>query len=793
MLPIATTRAQPEATSDARCSGRVRGRVVDSSTGEPVPSARVTAGKQEATTGDDGTFDIVGVCGDTAALRVERADYQSESRRVATRGSASLDVALDPRQVTRLDDVVVEALAAPQTESRSATTLTDEALERTRGRDLANSIAQIPGVTLLGAGATAKPIIRGQFGRRLLILVDGIRLENQKWGLDHAPEVDPFLAGEITVVKGASGVRYGPDAIGGVILVEPRDMPVEPGINGEFFAIGTTNGRRGTLAGRLDGAFDLLGGTFAWRAAGNISRGAAPSTPDYPIDNTGIFEWNASATATYTADAFDAKLSYRRYDVRNGLCGCIRNDTPDAFFDQIERGEPLRVENFTRDYQIERPLYDVVHETVIARGRADVGSLGTVTGTYSYQFNDREEFDIVREAITRPQASFDLRTHNADLTFDHAEVAVGSGVLTGTVGGAINRQEQIFRGLTLVPNYRNFTGGLFVAEQLAFDDFQASVGARYDRSSRTSFLTDQLFSRHERRDNLTEDDCDLDIDGDASCDLSFDGVSASVGGVWLARSDTNLKLDLSVAQRFPFVDEQYINGGAPTFPIIGVGLPQLDTETTYSASVTGLFQNDWLFGEVSLFGSRINDYIYFAPDLLADGTLGFEVNIRGAFPRFTFRPIDANFCGADGGFRVSTPYSIDLEGQFSIVRASNPDPGPIESEFLVFVPPNRYSGSATYRLPEFAGWENGFATLSGTYVTRQGRVDPIADFAPPPDAYVLLGASAGAETTMGEVIVRASVEATNLLNQTYREYTSLLRYFTDEPGFDVLFRTSLSF
>ena len=798
LVVCTTSYAYGQVRTSPTCAGRVRGQVVDADTGEPVPDALVTAGDSgaanDSTTSDEhGRFQLVDVCGETTSLSIERADYQSETLRAATDGAAAIDIALDPHSVTRLDDVIVEALAIPRSETRSSTTLNSEALERTRGRDLAGSIAQIPGVSSLGTGATAKPIIRGQFGRRLLILVDGVRHENQKWALDHAPEIDPFAAGSITVVKGAGGVRYGPDAIGGVILIEPHSLPTVPGVHGELFAIGTTNSRKGTLAGRVESLLHVLGGDLSWRVAGNIARGAAPSTPDYALDNTGIFEWNASAAVAYAAQDFDLKLSFRRNSVKNGQCGCIRNDTPGGFFDQIERGEPLRVENFTNDYEIERAFQDVTHDALLFRARADVGSAGTATATYSYQVNDRSEFDVARASVTAPQADFNLRTHTLDLTLEHAELELGAGLLSGTVGASINRQEQVFRGLVLVPNYRNFTGGVFAFEQLAFEDFQLSAGARYDRSSRTSFLRDQLFERHERRGTLPPDPCEVAIDGDARCEHAFDGVSASVGGVWLARQDTNFKLDLSVAQRFPFVDEQYINGSAPTFPVIGVGDPSLGNETTLSASFTGLFQNDWLFAELSVYGSRVNNYIYFAPDLLDDGTLGLEVTIRGSFPRFTNRAIDASFYGADGGFRVKTPYSVDLEGQFSVVRGSNRSPDTGETEFLVLVPSDRVSGSVSYRAPSLSGWTNGFASLSGSYVSRQDRVDLNADFAPPPAGYFLLGASAGAERLIGSTTFRASVQASNLLNQRYRNYTSLLRYFADEPGPEFFLRTSLSF
>ena len=64
------------------------------------------------------------------------------------------------------------------------------------------------------------------YRKRVLKLYDGVRHEGQDWGLDHSPEIDPFAAGAMHVVKGASGVRYGPDAIAGVLL--PPDCATGP-------------------------------------------------------------------------------------------------------------------------------------------------------------------------------------------------------------------------------------------------------------------------------------------------------------------------------------------------------------------------------------------------------------------------------------------------------------------------------------------------------------------------------------------------------------------------------------
>ena len=124
-----------------------------------------------------------------------------------------------------------------------------------------------------------------------------------------------------------------------------------------------------------------------------------------------------------------------------------------------------------------------------------------------------------------------------------------------------------------------------------------------------------------------------------------------------------------------------------------------------------------------------------------------------------------------------------------MVRAKNTR----DDSYLVFVPPDRLRGSATVKRASLWGLRNSFASLSGTYVARQHRFDLAADFAPPPDAYFLLGAELGAETRVGDQTVKLALQGTNLLNSRSRDYTSLLRYFADQPGWQLMLRLSVHF
>jgi len=118
---------------------------------------------------------------------------------------------------------------------------------------------------------------------------NGVRLEGQTWGADHAPEIDPFIATKLSVIKGAASIRYGMDAIAGVVLVDPKDMPHAPCLNGEINLVGATNGQAGTASGFWKG---LLAKNFRLKLAytGNDEAAGSFSTPDYYLTNSGVKE-----------------------------------------------------------------------------------------------------------------------------------------------------------------------------------------------------------------------------------------------------------------------------------------------------------------------------------------------------------------------------------------------------------------------------------------------------------------------------------------------------------------------
>ena len=766
--------------------------------------AAAAVGIFEAVTTDDGHFEIKGVPDGDHKVRFVASGFERAEIVEHFAAGERTDVIVELSERVVRETVVhrhrpLRAVSHVElTPLQATTTLTAEALQEVRGRSLAATLTEIPGVTVVQSGPQmGKPVVRGQFGRRLLTLVDGVRHEGQDWGIDHAPEIDPFSAGAISVIRGAAGVRYGPDAVAGVVLVEPRPLRNNPGVDSTLDLIGVDNGLMGTAAARIDAVPDGLPG-LSLRIEGDASKGAAVATPTYVLGNTASQTFSFGTTASYTTrwlgGAATAKASFRHLQQDNGVCFCLKVNTPDDLEALVLSDRPLGAGAWTMSYELDPPRQAVAHDTAIARAAVDVDGVGSATATYAFQLDLRDEFDAVRQSITGPQYRFNLRTHAFDLVVDHEKLTLARFTLSGTAGVHLDVQEHAYSGLPLIPNFRRFTGGAFAVEALDVKDSGAGdvtveVGARYDQMAQTAFLTRGAFAAQVRRDKINRDACTQDEDS-ARCDSEAGALTFSAGArtaLDLADLDDALTLsaETSSATRFPDVDELYLSGRAPSFPVFGLGDGALGPETTLSASMGARLALPAFVIDISFFASKTHNYIAFGPERGPNGSPVIDVLISGAYPRFSYDAVDALFSGFDGSVVVAPAGIFSLVGQFSSVAGRNLSTGGA----LPFVPPPQGHVEVQGHLPDIAGCSRSVISTGLLVVMEQTRTDQGSDFTPPPPGYSLIDAALRTSVLKGRV--HLGLEGKNLLNQRYRDSMSLLRFFADQPGREIWFRMSV--
>ena len=145
-----------------------------------------------------------------------------------------------PLKPILLDPINVTATRNPQgTFETAAPVLVVDTLElrERRPNNAAEVMLDQPSVDIVGVGANQqRPQIRGQRGQRVLLLEDGLRINNSRRDADFGeiPALaDISTAERIEVVRGPASVLYGSDAIGGVVNILGEEAP--PYAAGDMF------------------------------------------------------------------------------------------------------------------------------------------------------------------------------------------------------------------------------------------------------------------------------------------------------------------------------------------------------------------------------------------------------------------------------------------------------------------------------------------------------------------------------------------------------------------------------
>src|SRR5690606_29855668 len=95
--------------------------------------------------------------------------------------------------------------------------------------NIIDAVAKMPGINQVTTGsAISKPVIRGLGYNRVIVLNNNIRQEGQQWGDEHGIEIDEYAVDRVEVIKGPGSLKYGSDAMAGVIhFLAPK--PVSEG------------------------------------------------------------------------------------------------------------------------------------------------------------------------------------------------------------------------------------------------------------------------------------------------------------------------------------------------------------------------------------------------------------------------------------------------------------------------------------------------------------------------------------------------------------------------------------
>lgn len=653
-------------------------------------------------------------------------------------------------------------------------------LFKTSGETFAAALSKINGVSMLQTGSSiAKPVIHGLHSNRIVLLNNGIRQEGQQWGSEHAPEIDPFMAKNIKVVKGARSVRYGSDAIGGVILAESENLKLNDTLRIELNNVLMSNGRQGVVSGILSSSFKNM----SFRVQSTAKKSGDIKTPSYRLANTGFQEFNYSLEWLLGIKNLKTKIFWSQFNSKIGIfAGSHIGNTSDLAL-AIQREKPSEEYTPTSfSYAIDRPFQDLQHNLLKVSSNYNFKDGSSLDFIYGFQRNFRSEKDAIRGDKDNFQL-FKMNTNSLELIYNHNPLF---NLFTGFAGINLQNQKSISTGslktpiksTVLIPNYNNSTLGVFIIERIVKQKYEFETGIRFDTRKLDAYFlnnTNKSITSSTRANN---------------------NLTASIGYNYLLNSKLRLGLNTGTAWKQQQVNELFSNGVHHGSASYEIGDSTLKVERALNNSFTLNYTNRKLTLELDTYLNYINDYTFLAP------TGESILSIRGAFPVFKYSQVNTIFKGIDFSAIYILSKALMLETQLSILIAediSNTQP-------LIFMPGNKLTNSISIQFNKTLIDKLSF---THSYNAKQNRVPtqvfPIiegsnsntlpligGDYLAPPAAYNLFDVSMLKEINK-KVKAKFYIEVKNVFNTSYRNYLNKFRYYTDDIGRNIIVRTQLNF
>lgn len=451
------------------------------------------------------------------------------------------------------------------------------------------------------------PVVRGMAGNRVLVLVDGHRLNNSREAINFGG-VQPSLVDvgeieEIQVTRGPASVLYGTDAIGGIVNLVTRRPPIPQ--DGLAFG-GRVSPRYGSAADQQSVSADLHAATPRGHL---LLQGSSRDYEDYespegPVPNSGAETESLHAeVGLRPAEDHSLELDYQRFRGEDvgipGTGGVFTGSFPATDRDML-----------SARYEGRLPGARATRVRANASFQEQVEAFATVLDLPPFPsgpFLLSIDTETVRESDVET-AAFDLEAQTA-LGAQHL-LTYGVGYFRDSVREA-RRETSVLTFTPLGPGPPPFTRteedtapttpegtfeglGVFVQDEIRWDRLTLVPGVRFDRFE---IETDDLV----RPEGVQPGE-----------DRTEEAVSASVGALYRMNDAWSLAASAGRAFRTPNLIERYFFGpgsqGGLTVPN-----PDLENETSLNVDLGFKLDGRRVRGSITYFRNEIDDFITFVP------------------------------------------------------------------------------------------------------------------------------------------------------------------------------------
>lgn len=779
------------------CAHKIQGVIQDIETKDALAYVKVQVEGSDkfAYTDEDGNFQISKLCHERNTLIISCFGYCDTVCEHFHEHNKSPHIFMKA-DVFALDEVVINVETKENeegTESIAQETLEKEQLSSNPTQSLAEAISEVEGVTFISTGSNVQlPVIHGLYGNRILVLNNGIKHGFQNWGTDHAPEIDISTANKITIVKGAAGVRYGPEALGGVIIVEADPLYFNEPFHGKVGTGYQTNGKGYFVNSEIGQGLDK----WSYHVGAKYAKIGDRHHPDYSLTNSGKEEKSINAGLRYNLKNWDFKAYYSYLDQDLALLRSSIAHSGTSIVRAINSDEPSFIRPFS--YDINEPNQLTQHHLGKVEATWLYSDEAKLTFKIGKQLNKREEYDV-RRSEEKPIIDLDLISSDYQLEWKHPEWFKLNGLI-GLQAFTQDNDNNPGTGTTpFIPNYNTTRYSGFLIESLTKGKNTLEIGVRVDNEY----------------NNVRGRETNQDIFRD---EYSFTNLTSSVGYIREISDHTTFRTNIGTAWRTPNMSELYSFGQHGFKTTFGLLRYYTDTrnnnrlKTDKVATVSGSEVSPekgykWvnrLEKNHKKNNYTLTAYSHYIENFIYDRPLAVIGTIRGPMPVFIFDQANALFIGSD--FTWKKDWTNSLKGVLGLSYLWSKNVS--KNESLINQAPVNTNYSLSWETKRFWKFKSSKFTARPSYTFKQfqaprtvmpqelidGSVvvtedSEIFDFKDAPEGYFLLNIAWKFEAHN----LSGSLSVNNLLNTRYRDYLDETRYFAGGLGRNFLFTINYMF
>lgn len=771
------------------CNIVVKGKLIDAETLKPIPYALVAIPNTSKGTYSeaDGSYRLTGLCAEENKLVISCAGYadtvcnhQHNSSHVH---SSTIKLSVSPYAINEVL-VSVDHEKNRNTESLATETVDKEEISKDPTRSVAAILSDIEGVSFVANGSNVElPIIHGLYGNRVLILNNGFKHGFQNWGSDHAPEIDISSVNKITLVKGAAGIQFGSEALGGVIITEPNPLYLDRALELNIGSNYQSNGRG------FKESFFLGKGLkkSAFYLGGSYTKIGDKHTPDYYLTNSGREEIGLNAGWRLHISDWDIKTHYSFVDQNLGLLRASVAESGNLLIQSILADQPLIIKPFS--YEIDEPNQVTQHHMLSSELNLWYNDSSKLTLKVGQQINNRKEFDVRRNAEL-PIIDLSLYTTDAQLSWKHPQKFGLNGVIGAQFFYQDNNNNPGTGTTPFIPNYNTTRLSSFILEKYDFEHSVFEFGIRAD------------FEQNYARGRETNQDLFFS-------DYRFNNLTSSIGYIHKGHGKLLYRSNIGIAWRPPNMAELFSFGQRGFKNQFGLlryytdDSGTLKTDKVVNLKDAGIKAEQgvkWI-NEFNYEGkkskAKLTAHVNYINNFIYERPIGIYSTIRGAMPFYVFEQADALLAGTEFTYQYAVSQHLETVFGGSYLYSYNIK----KDEFLIHQPPINLNAKFKIKTNNFWVISKSYFELHSLYTFKQyfaprteslesisdgsfefSSGDEIFDFKDAPDGFFLLNAAYNMSISSFDI----RVEVRNLMNQRYRNYLNQNRYFSDETGRNIL-------